>query len=268
LTRRRLRSYYSGDPAFENFVAIGPASGAPGPDSVLAALVARLPDPGDVGYLDATFGWWTCWPAVLPSHRDVIAAHLVPQLARGTENDRGSGVVLPLLAEADGPVGPGLTLSLAYGLGAAEQTDRSAAVDALLVLAGRGQLDGPALGTEIGALVTHGALKLTRIVPGLRDVARSGAYADVWATVAAALPGVLPKERATPATGLADFIALGVETAEQVHARGPIPGIAACAGRGGSSRLVAEARRLHRLLTAEGMTEPREVISRLSPEGS
>lgn len=191
------------------------------------------------------------WPAVLPSHRDVIAAHLVPHLALGTETGRGAGVVLPMLAEADGPVGPGLALTLAYGLGATEQTDRSAAVDALLVLAGRGQLDGVALGTEIGTLVARGALMPTRIVPGLRDVARSGAYPDVWATVAAALPAMLPADGARPAAGLADLVAIGVEAAEQVHATGPIPDIAAYAGRSGNSRLVTGARRLHRLLTTE-----------------
>src|SRR4030095_2558000 len=104
--------------------------------------------------------------------------------------------VLPVLAEADGPVGAGLAVALAYGLGAAEQTGRSAAVDALLILAGRGQLDGVALGREIGVLTMRHALKLTRVIPGLRDAARSGAYADVWAIVAAALPHLLPADGA------------------------------------------------------------------------
>ena len=78
---------------------------------------------------------------------------------------------------------------LAHGLGARDQADRAAAVDALLILAGRRQLDGPALGTEPGALAALDMLQLGRVVPALRDAARSGAAAEVWAIVTAAAPG-------------------------------------------------------------------------------
>jgi hypothetical protein len=52
-----------------------------------------------------------CWPALLPSHRDMAAAHLLPALSLlpRHSHSRGLGAVLPLLAECDGPVGTALT---------------------------------------------------------------------------------------------------------------------------------------------------------------
>lgn len=91
---------------------------------------------------------------------------------------------------------------LAHGLGARDQADRAAAVDALLILAGRRQLDGPALGTEPGALAALDMLQLGRVVPALRDAARSGAAAEVWAIVTAAVPGMLPPAVGRPPRGL------------------------------------------------------------------
>jgi hypothetical protein len=236
----------------------GPA-GPPAPPSPLAVARQVLPQPPSLAawLCDLTQPeWWDhwalgewlgCWPALLPSHRDVIAAHLQPRLAQLPAAASGDGPVLVSLAEADGPVGPGLTLALAYGLGARDPTDRAAAVDALLLLAGRRQLDGPALGVELAALVALDLLPLRRLAPGLRDIARSGAPAEVWAILAAAIPGMLPPAVERPPRGLPDLLAVG---AEVVGAGGgqAIPALTAISGRGGSSRLVAESRRLQRLL--------------------
>ena len=242
-------------------VAPGATPGRPRPASVpagivrrlvprrppLAVLLGELPEPErwrpwDLGQ------WLACWPAVAPSHRDLIAAHLLPRLARLPWDTRGDGRVLPLLAEADGPVGPGIALALAYGLGARDPGDRAAAVDALLLLAGRHQLDGPALGTELGVLAALELVRLGRVVPGLRDAARSGAATGVWAILAAAIPGMLPPARERPPRGLPDLVALGAEVAGAVGGCRAIPELATVTGRGGSSRLAAESRRLQRLL--------------------
>ncbi|HEV8650112.1 MAG TPA: hypothetical protein VG276_12060 [Actinomycetes bacterium] len=216
----------------------------------LAPLLCDLAAPQRWEYGHA--GWLLCWPAVLPSHRDVIAAHLQPQLAHLPHGARGDGQVLPLLAEADGPVGPGLTLALAHGLGARDQTDRAATVDAALILAGRRQLDGSALGSELGALTALGALPLNGVTPALRDIARSGASALVWAIVAAALPPMLPPAVQRPPRRLPDLVALGTEVAGAADGHAAIPGLTAVTGRRGSSRLVAESRRLERVLARSG----------------
>ncbi|WP_203759447.1 hypothetical protein, partial [Actinoplanes octamycinicus] len=64
--------------------------------------------------------------AVLPQHREVVAAWALPGL---------TGSILPLLAECSGPLGPAMTLAVAYGLAAGDHATRVAAVDAFLMLA-------------------------------------------------------------------------------------------------------------------------------------
>jgi hypothetical protein len=213
----------------------------------LAALLCELPEPQRWQRWHLG-GWQRCWPALLPSHRDVVAAHLQPWLANLPAGARGDGQVLPILAETDGPVGPGLTLAVAYGLGARDQLDRAAAVDALLILAGRHQLDGPALGSELGALTALGLLQVGRMVPALRDAARSGATAEVWAIVAAIIPRLVPQDGQRPPRGLPDLLALGADVAGTLGRCQTIPALAAITRRGGSSHLVTQSRRLQELL--------------------
>ena len=213
----------------------------------LAALLCQLPEPERWQRWDFG-GWQHCWPALLPSHRDAVAAQLLPWLANRSAGVRGIGQLLPALAEADGPVGPGLTLALAYGLGARDPVDRAAAVDALLVLAGRHQLEGRALGVELAALTSLGLLQVARVVPSLRDVARAGAPAEVWAIAAAAIPGLVPPAVPRPPRGVPDLLALAAEVAGAVGGGQPIPELTAITGRGGSSHLVTQSRRLQQLL--------------------
>jgi hypothetical protein len=200
----------------------------------------------------AQTAWLACWPGLLPGHRDIIAAHLVPLFARESFFDRdyddGAGVdsLLPLLAEADGPVGPGLRLALGYGLAAREQPGQMAAVRALVILAGRGQLDGAALGHKIGDLAALGEVSLAGLASALRDASFSGGMtAPLWELIVAALPGVLTEAPGRPPRGLADLIGLGADLAEVVRPAGPVPaGLADVAARAGSARYVGESRRL------------------------
>jgi hypothetical protein len=212
-----------------------------------AALLCELPRPERWERWQLG-GWERCWPALLPSHRDVVAAQLLPWLADPFGGGRGGGQVLPMLAETDGPAGPGLTLALAYGLGARDLVDRAAAVDALLVLAGRHQLEGPALGVELAALASLGLLQVGRVVPGLRDAARAGATAEVWAIASAAIPGLVPPAVPRPPRGVPDLLALAAEVAGAIGGGPPIPELTAISGGGGSSQLVTQSRRLQRLL--------------------
>lgn len=216
----------------------------PVPDS-LAGMLLNLPGPRQESS-GWTEGWdWTaCWPTVAPSHRDLIAAYLLRQWLRAYE-----GAGLPLLAEADGPVGPGISLAIAGGLGAGGEEARAATVDGMLILARRGQLDGTAVGTDLATLVNHGNRKLTRVVPRLRDAASAGARAPVWDAIAAALPPLLTAALDKPANGLADLVALGTEVAPADGTARPIPELAAYSGHKKGTRLAAEARRLHAHLT-------------------
>ncbi len=196
-------------------------------------------------------GWLSCWPMLLPAHRDVIAAHLVPYMRKAVRDGRGGGVVLPGLAAADGPVGAGMHLALGYGLAAADQGDRAAATDALITLAARGQLGGQAFGEKLGVLIAQGTLPLARVVPGLRELVRAGAQATVWPLVAAVLPQILPPAVGQPPRRTGDLIALGVEVAQVVRPSGvTLPCLDELAARRGSSQLIVQARRLRDALAA------------------
>ncbi len=213
------------------------------PDDRVTALLPTLCR-GRSGGFGIAREFRTCWPAVLPAHRDMVAKHLLPELTY-TEEARGGGRLLIALAEADGPVTEEMLDALAYGLSARHQDERAAAVDALLVLAARSQLDGAALGRRIGHLTaTSRQMTLARVGQCLQDLARSGAAAQTWDLVAAALPRLISPSVERPPHGLADLIGLGVELAELLHPTGDIPHLADLAARRGSSRTVTEARRL------------------------
>ncbi len=136
-------------------------------------------------------GHWYCyhwdqdlqrhWLAILPERRELVAARLVRDVsAVALDDTRGAAAVLPLLAESEGPAGQATHLCLAYGLGARHPEDRLAAVDALLVLAARGQLDVDRLGEDLGELVRSGAVKPSRLAESVRTGAATGANATIW----------------------------------------------------------------------------------------
>ncbi|KAF0651711.1 MULTISPECIES: DUF6493 family protein [Streptomyces] len=185
--------------------------------------------------------------AVLPQDRETLAAWLLPLVSRCADaGERDGALALPALAEGGGEAGPALRLALAYGLGARHAEDRLAAVDALLVLAARGELDAGGLGVDLAELVAVGAVKVNRLADALRTTAASGAYATVWAVLAGALPGLLGGE--VP-RGTGEILAVAADCAERcgaaTRADGAAPvGLAELAARGGSTQLVAQARRL------------------------
>ncbi|MEU3571317.1 DUF6493 family protein [Kitasatospora sp. NPDC036755] len=183
------------------------------------------------------------WLAALPNHREELAARLLDAFAH-TEG-RGTAELLPHLVEAGGPAGPAVHLAVGYGLGARRPEDRTAAVDALLVLAARGDLDGPLLGRELAELLLIGAVKANRLTDSVRAAAATGAYGTVWSVLAAALPQLLT---ATPARGTGELLAVAADCARRSGSRGPIAEVSATAGRGGSSRVVKEARALREVL--------------------
>ncbi|WP_175409436.1 DUF6493 family protein [Streptomyces sp. TRM64462] len=189
--------------------------------------------------------------AVLPEDREVLAAWLLPMAAGAADLEMRNGAwFLPALAEAGGAAGPALHLALGCGLGARHAEDRLAAVDALLVLAARGQLDAARLGGDLAALVDVGTVKPNRMADALRTAAGTGAYGTVWAVLAGALPALLTGGE--PVRGLGEILALAAECAERSGAgrdarRGAeiaVPGLAEVAARKGSSRLVVQAKRL------------------------
>ncbi|MEU5400919.1 DUF6493 family protein [Streptomyces sp. NPDC005963] len=162
------------------------------------------------------------WPAVVPHHREALASWLVPGLLETMVADihgdslRGGAWCLPRLAEGaapNGPAGWAMHRALAAGLGVRVADDRLTAVDALLVLAVRGQLDPALLGRELGDLVAHGHVKPNRITDALGTAAATGAHRTVWSVLAGALPGLLASPKAARAMG--GLLAVAANCVEQ-----------------------------------------------------
>ncbi|MEU8264207.1 DUF6493 family protein [Micromonospora sp. NPDC048999] len=155
VTRRPRKSRY--DWEFEQLaerrllVELRPTDGYEDPLGLLTA------DPAPIGVEYG--GWVKLWPSALPGHRSVVAAYALPVVAASADMDQQGGTaVLPLLAECAGSGGVALDLAVAYGLGARHGADRIAALDALLTLAGAGQLDPTGAGRRLGELVAVGAV--------------------------------------------------------------------------------------------------------------
>ncbi|MFF5565211.1 DUF6493 family protein [Streptomyces sp. NPDC012623] len=194
------------------------------------------------------------WPKVLPEDPDTLAGWLLPGVAACAKEDHRGGAwwLLPL-AEGGGTAGRSLHRAVAYGLGARQPQDRLSAVDALLVLAARGDLDGRSLGAELGGLVRSGAVKPNRLVDSVRTAAATGAYATVWSVLGAALPPLLApvpgdgkstRSRSGAGNGIGEILSVAADCAERCGAAQEIRGLPELAGRGGTSRAVAQAARL------------------------
>ncbi|MFE3071523.1 DUF6493 family protein [Streptomyces sp. NPDC059247] len=201
----------------------------------------------------------THWTGVLPVDRETLAAAVLPSLAVGMESDQtGATEPLTALAEADGPVGRAASLALALGLGCLDADDRLRAVDALLVLAARGDLDAGALGTELSWLVTEGSVKPNRLADALRTAAATGAYGTVWAVLSTVLPELLGAVR--PVRGLGEVLAVAADCVERCGAGGEVAGLEAVASGRGASQFVVQARRLlGALRQGADQTPPRTV---------
>ncbi|MEU6880022.1 DUF6493 family protein [Streptomyces sp. NPDC046712] len=187
------------------------------------------------------------WPGVLPDDRETLATWLLPVLAGGAEwDERGAAWGLTALVECEGPIGPATHLAVAIGLGGRHAEDRLTAVDALLVLAARGDLDAPRLGETLAGLVGEGTVKPNRLADAARTAAATGAYATTWAVLSGALPALLAAEK--PVRGLGELVAVAADCVERCGATAGMTGLDAVAERGGSSQLVVQARRLRKAL--------------------
>jgi hypothetical protein len=188
------------------------------------------------------------WPVVLPSHREVVAANLLPHLADGPTTICGNlaASALPALADCSGPCDDAVALALAYTLGSTRSEERVAALDAALTLNSTGDLDGARVGGFLRTLLTCRNVKLTRVTLALTDLADAGATAATWPAVSALLAAVLPTPKPPP--GTPDLLALASRVAAAQAARGTVTGLAEVAARTGTSRLATEARRLARVL--------------------
>ncbi|WAU83298.1 hypothetical protein O1Q96_28595 [Streptomyces sp. Qhu-G9] len=182
------------------------------------------------------------WLAQLPHHRELV---MVRDYFGYRVSMRGWAHALPFAAESGGPAGFALHLAVAYTLTYDQQGERDAAVDALLVLAARGQLNTGLLGRQLAEMLRGKRIEANRVTASLRTAADTGAYATVWSLLEALLPHLLRDPVVRSAGAL---LALGVDCASHCAAKGEIPEVTAAAGRTGSSQVVKNARLLREVL--------------------
>ncbi len=183
------------------------------------------------------------WLAQLPHHRELVLAR---DYFGYRVSMRGWAHALPFAAESGGPAGFALHLALAYTLTYDQQGERDAAVDALLVLAAREQVDTGLLGRQLAEMLRSKWVEANRVTASLRTAAETGAYATVWSVLEAVLPLLL---RDPVVRGTGPLLALGVDCASRSAAKGEIPEVTTAAGRTGSSQVVKNARLLRDVLT-------------------
>ncbi|MEV8637696.1 DUF6493 family protein [Streptosporangium sp. NPDC051023] len=186
--------------------------------------------------------------AVLPAHREVVAAHAVQTLLSYRHYSKPSLADLDALATAEGPGGEGMALLLAHCL---YEGPGDEVVPPFLRLAASGGFPGEEVGRQLVTLLRHSGDSPTQALAALRVAARQGAHREVWQVMAGLLPAYLPGsgERATTLhTRLVEFAA---DVAEWAQARGELPEIARLAARQRTSELVRQARRLHDQLTGQ-----------------
>lgn len=248
LVERKERFFSSSDyhepppPVYAPIAVLTPAADDVRPGA-LWSLLRSLPAPeGDyqVGY--DTGSTFQAWPLIVPHHADLLAAHLCLDQVDARDRSSDETGVLVGVASAPGPPGLGLHTAIAYGLGARKAARQAAAVDALLVLAAHDRLDGTALGTVLGRIVTQRAVVLKRLCIPLTDLARSGAPTAAWDAVRTTLEAALALT--PPPSGLVDLLGAAAEIASAAGAQAHVAGLDDLAARKGSSRQLVEARRL------------------------
>ncbi|NNN29632.1 hypothetical protein HLK59_04525 [Streptomyces sp. S3(2020)] len=215
-----------------------PPGPTPGP-ALLPSAATLIGPHRDSGLYDPMVPFWL---AQLPHHRELVLAR---DYFRYHVSRRGWAHALPFAAESGGPAGFALHLALADTLTYDQQGERDAAVDALLVLAARGQLDTGLLGRQLAEMLRGKWIEANRVTASLRTAADTGAYATVWSVLETVLPRLL-RDPAVRGTG--PLLALGVDCASRCAAQGEIPEVTAAAGRAGSSQVVKNARLLREIL--------------------
>ncbi|WP_067184371.1 hypothetical protein [Microtetraspora niveoalba] len=153
---------------------------------------------------------------MLPSHREVAAAHLMPYVLNRSRGDRVELEQARDLARAEGPAGAAFAAVLARVLGDPHMPD---SVDVLLEVAAREELPAVEIGRQAGLLVASGEVRMIDMIAALDAAARRGAPAQVWRIAASALPTLLPAPGERPRNGLARFVTLAVTVAEWCGAR-------------------------------------------------
>ena len=214
-----------------------PASGVW--DALLDVQRRRVVDTYSRRFLDT---WVHGWNVIAPWHSDLIAAHLLPILRHGMENDNTSNPAPRAAAELDAPTGTlgpvghvGLVLALQGGVA----TTRTPAADVWFAAASDGRLDPTLLGDAMTLLHGGGLLKLNRVI---ENVAPTVEHPVVAARTLLALTSAAPKLVEAKARHLHLLFELAADLAARVGTAGVPASLLSDASRGSSALPVARRR--------------------------
>ncbi|WP_113704347.1 DUF6493 family protein [Nonomuraea lactucae] len=133
------------------------------------------------------------WRLVLPSDRDVVAAHMVPHLLNTWERPSAFPEFVAGLFPQDGPAGDGLAALL--GVLLAERTWQHSperGQELLLRAAAAGSLPAAECGRQLGLALRTSEFKLSHVRASLEECARQGAHREVWKIMTGLLAAYLP----------------------------------------------------------------------------
>lgn len=211
-------------------------------DELLTGVIAR----GRRGH-GGCMHWW---PYLMPSHREAVAALLVPYLLERWRPDRVEPRLAQALASAGGAPGEAVALVQAYFM-----ADRSWSADPrerarpVAEMAARGELDGEEVGRQLALLVRRAGLRPGPVFETLEGAAGLGAHREVWGIMTGFLSVYLPGPGERPHTRHTQALTFALRAARWAGARGAVGCVAEIARRRASNSFVREARRLHTYLT-------------------
>ncbi|WP_157522598.1 DUF7824 domain-containing protein [Herbidospora cretacea] len=192
------------------------------------------------------------WPAMVPSHREVVAVNFLPFTLRSYWSTNVGQNEVSRMAAADGPLGEATATIVAYLLGAAP----SETIPLVLRMAARGDLPAETVGRQLARLIRSTWLETRPVIRALTDLAEAGGHHEVWRMLSAMLPELLGEGRRITAPQT-ELVAFATDVARWTGARGEIPVVAEFARSRRTIRFVHECGRLHAQLTGSGAPEGR-----------
>ncbi|MEV1243900.1 DUF6493 family protein [Nonomuraea sp. NPDC049750] len=194
---------------------------------------------------DELGGSLRAWPAMLPSHREVVAVNFLPFIPRGHWGMWLAPAEITGLEIAQGPMGESTAVILAFLLA----DNVPSMIPLVLSLAARGELPAEAIGRQLALVLRRTWLETRPAIAALTELADAGGHHEVWRILRALLPGILPGEGQRITVTHAELVAFAADVARWTGARGEIPVVAEYARSGRTIRFVHECKRLHAQLT-------------------
>ncbi|GAA2992015.1 hypothetical protein [Streptosporangium longisporum] len=232
-----------GEPEHFTAVRLTPVlRAAPTGDELIDEVLMRQPSDWAGEDMGTRMGGW---PAVLPSHREVVAVNMLPFVLRGHWYTSVTPVELSGLAACDGPVGEATAVIIAFLLG----SRAPGTIPVVLRMAAGGDLPAEAIGRQLALVLRRTWLEIRPAMAALTELADAGGHHEVWRILRTLLPGILPGEGRRITVPHTELVAFAADVARWTGARGEIPVVAEFARSRRTIRFVHECRRLHAQLT-------------------